>query len=127
MKMKKNKKKRVCCSKNTESRHTQILIGPWHFQRKYDTILDMDSLNPVYLFVGAAAAAMAYNSDTVAFQIKPDLSYFQAIDASQPKGVFTKKPDDHKRLKKVSQKVSKIAGPKLKHLHAVRVTEAKYK
>lgn len=88
----------------------------------------MDSLNPVYLFVGAAAAAMAYNSETVVYQIRPDPSYFEAINASQPKGVFTKKPDEHKRLKKVSQKISKIAGPKLNYLrNTVGKTQPKYK
>jgi hypothetical protein len=88
----------------------------------------MDSLNPVYLFVGAAAAAMAYNSDTVVFQIKPDPTYFQAIDGAQPKGVFSKKPDEYKRLKKVSQKVSKIAKPKINYLReTVGKTQPKYK
>lgn len=88
----------------------------------------MDSLNPVYLFVGAAAAAMAYNSDTVVFQIRPDPTYFQAINASQPKGVFSKKPDDFKRLKKVSQKVSKIAKPKIHYLRStVGQATPKYK
>lgn len=88
----------------------------------------MDSVNPVYLFVGAAAAAMAYNSDTVVYQIRPDPTYFQAINAAQPKGVFSKKPDEYKRLKKVSQKVSKIAGPKVKYLRAtVGQTTPKYK
>jgi hypothetical protein len=88
----------------------------------------MDSLNPVYLFVGAAAAAMAYNSDTVVYQIRPDPSYFEAISASQPKGVFGKKPDEYKRLKRVSQKVSKIAKPKIEYLrNTAGKSQPKYK
>jgi hypothetical protein len=88
----------------------------------------MDSLNPVYLFVGAAAAAMAYNSETVVYQIRPDPTYFEAINKAQPKGVFTKKPDEFKRLKKVSQKVSRVAAPKIKYLRdTVGKTQPKYK
>lgn len=79
----------------------------------------MDNLNPVYLLVGAAAAAFIYRSDEVVYQIRPDPSYFQAIEAAQPKGKFTKREDEYKRLQKVSQKISKIAQPKIEYMRLI--------
>lgn len=78
----------------------------------------MAALNVVYLGVGALAAMLAVNSEYVPYQIRPNQDYFSAIARAQPKGVFAKTVDPYKRLPKVSQRVSKVAGPKLQYLRA---------